>query len=199
MAVTVVEVREVGVSVQDLRVFVDVGVARRWSRRVVVIVMFVVGVFVEMLRRPVLMFVFVAAPDHERNTSGGDQERNELSGGGGFAEHTPSDDRSDERRRGEDELSACRAEVACAGDPEGDRSAVPEAADDECSNDGAARRDVGEYEPDDEVRAAGDHSLCQRDVARADLVDGGGGAVVDGPAQARSGNQDAAPAEVGAS
>ena len=73
--------------------------------------------------------VFVAATEDEADAAAGDEQSSDLTAADGFAESGPGSGRTDEGCGGEDELSACRAEVSCPGDPQGDGGAVADHAD----------------------------------------------------------------------
>src|SRR6478736_6594193 len=91
-----------------------------------------------------LMSMAVSVPglERERDPDGSDRQCDDLHGGDGFSEQCPRDHGTDEWGGGEDHLSSGCPEVSCAFDPQGDREAVADGADDERPDD-LLQRDTG--------------------------------------------------------
>ena len=139
MVVAVVEVRNVRVSVNERAVLVDMRVSAGEPIAVIVVVVFivfvimmlivvvvfvVVDVLVVMDDLVMLVVVFVMGPQRHRDSHAGHDRSDNLDRRGLVTEQCPRDHRTDERSGGEDDLTTCRAEVACALDPQRDRQPV---------------------------------------------------------------------------
>lgn len=133
----VVQVWHVGMSVNELRMGVGMGmgVAVDLIDMPVVMVQIIVLVLVLMLRVCVAMFMQVRRAHDGADAREGESEDDELGGHDGLAENRPRDDRADERCDGEDELTSRRTKISCAGNPQRDREAVSEHANEERGDD----------------------------------------------------------------
>lgn len=205
VSVMVVQVRDVRVVVDErlMRMLVGVpaidvvGSVVGGFVRVAVLVVLVVIVIVVVAAAFVVVEMFMPAPQHEGNAADSDPERKQLASVHRFAQHEPSDHRAYERCRSEHQLTASGPEFASTRHPQRDRRSVSERTDDECPQHRTQRWRRGEYQPDTQVRPTSKHTFDERDVARRELVECGGGTVVDSPTQARCSDQQSAPAEVG--
>ena len=142
MFVAVMQVRDMGVCMNEYAVLVwmlmpylSVPVTTSECSRVVVVTVMVVrmGVLMIMEHWLVTVTMFVVRAQHEAHTERSNDKRDDFPRRHLFCEHGPSDDRAHERRRREHHLAACCAEIPGPRDPERDRCAVPETADDECT------------------------------------------------------------------
>lgn len=95
----------------------------------VVVMPVVMGVLMVVGDRRVVMVMFVIAAHHKRHTRDRDHQRGDLPPRRGITQHRPGDHSSDERRGGEHELAAGRAEITGTGHPQRDRHPIAEPAD----------------------------------------------------------------------
>ena len=125
-----VEVRHVGMGVHQVLVHVPVAVTSS-DGLVVVPVMLIMDVLVIVDEPLVHMRVLMVRTQHPQHTDRGEDERDDLHPADSVTEKHPGDEDTDERCCGEDQLAPGGTEITSAGNPQGDRQAVPEAACDE--------------------------------------------------------------------
>lgn len=134
--VAVMEIWDVRVQVRQLSMSMGVLVSfDHFAGVLVFVVAVVVLMFVVVLGRGVVVFVLMVATQDEADSDRGDGEGDHLAAGHLVGEHGPGDDGTDERGGSEHELPAGGAEVAGAGDPQGDREPVADPADGERAHD----------------------------------------------------------------
>ena len=110
--VAVVEIRDMGVGVDQLVMAVKVGVAPGDSLVVTVdVVIIVMGVLVVVDGRMVVVGVLVVGAQRDRNPKSGKYDGCHLQAGHVLAQKGPCDGDTDEGRRGEDDLASGGAEI----------------------------------------------------------------------------------------
>jgi hypothetical protein len=202
MGVAVVQVRQVGVGVHELTVFVLMGVTPPVTVVMrVSVVSIVVSMLVVMGDAWVAVTVRVARIEGHRNAEAGERHSEQLDRGDRLAEHRPRDDRANEGRCREDDLSAGRAQVPGSLHPQGDRQAVSGGPDGEGRHDLSGRD--GRYiapqgQTQRQAEASSDESLGGNHVFGCEVIDPGRDAVVEPPAGARASDEQGAHAQLGA-
>ena len=182
--VAVVEVGQVRVSVRRRFVRVTVLVAADDGNLVHVVVVSVgVVVLVVVVGRHVRVRVLVVAAQNEGHARYGHQHREHLLPEYRLGEYSPGHDCPDERGCCEHQLTASGADVARTRNPQRDRRAITDRTDSERRQHSPTRRPSIERQADDEVDAARNNALGQRDVHGRQLVQFRCHIVVDCPAE----------------
>lgn len=133
MVVAVMKVGYVWVSVHDGLMPVGMLVSDHHLGVVVVVMTVIMHVFVIMLSSEVLVFVRVTAAQDESYANCGNRQCCKLTTTHWIRERRPSHDRTHEWSGRKNQLPAGSSQIAGTRDPESDRRAVPEPADQKCS------------------------------------------------------------------
>lgn len=129
-----------------------------------VTMVFVVVMLVGVGRRVVMVRMLMVRSGHSTNTDCSEHYCDDLDDAHRFTEREPRNPDANKRRSGEDELAACRAEVAGTTDPQRDRDAIADRTQAERRDDHSdARQSTANDHADEQVAGARNNPFRKRD------------------------------------